>query len=298
MQFAWMRISSTTRPQLSISEHKDIVGRADRLGFDQLHLSGLTPEDIEGLPQTNTLRIGLDIAALSPQTPRALATNIRRIADHLNGRLVLRLTTSCQPESRLAEQTIETLLSQTTPNPLNSDLPMPLPHPDVLVVPQENSTPDLVKAASNGFHGLSPAWQTRSEISRHWPAIVAGATHAARRARPSHWHVARCIFVSDDPAEVDAYRNGPALSYLRQSAIPKANLTQLADEAIIAGSADEVAARLRQLRERIGPFETMHCVDPGLDPADIHCQQERLIAQVRPRLAKNIPAAKKELERI
>jgi len=162
-------------------------------------------------------------------------------------------------------------------------------------MPEAGKSADMRQAAANGFHAMSPAHQTRSCLSRHWPALVAGATHAARRACPSHWHVARCIYVSDNPAKVAAYCAGPAAAYFRQ--LPCSGGIDNG-AAPIAGSAQDVAAQLRALRARVGPFGVLHCIDPGLGIAEAQIQRQRLARDVLPIVNGKLPTSIKELERI
>ena len=133
------------------------------------------------------------------------------------------------------------------------------------------------RSASNGFAALSPAWQTLPEIARHWFEIVAGATHAARRACPTQWHVGRLIFISDDPAAVEAYRSGPARSYLETHCPSDAQ--QGREDVIIAGPKRVVTERIAELIRRVGPFGTLHCIDPGLPADDAVTQMRRLASE-------------------
>ena len=292
MQVAWMRGSGT--PKLTAAQWNSVVGHADEIGFRQVHLTGLGADVLDGLPRLNRLRIGLEIAGFPPQAPRALIDSIRRSYDTVEGRLVLGLTTGVSPQMRAITQMIETLTSDAAPRVLLSDLPMAAPRPEVMVTPQSKTTPCVTLAAANGFHLMSPAWQTRQEVSRHWPAIVANATHAKRRACPSLWHVARCVFVSEDRTAVAAYRSHAMQGYLRTAGAAPSSVEQL----VIAGSAADVAAQIQQLRTRVGPFGTLHIVDPGLDH-DEGCRQRNLFAStVLPQLTGDeAPAIQKELER-
>lgn len=280
MQLAWMRGSDAHAPQLSITQWRSIVAQSDELGFRQVHWAGSGPDTLGELPRLSRLKIGIDVARFGSHAPRALVGAIQRATDLMEGRLVLALKTGHSPRDRTTGQMFETVLSEPTPHMVQSDMRMAAPRPEVLVVAKAGTTPGVARAAANGFHVLSPAWQTRQELSRQWPAIVAGATHAARRSCPSHWHVARCIFVSDDRAAVAAYRQGVALAYFKRAAVAQV----MAGKFVIAGSAAEVAAQVSRLRARVGPFGTLHCIDPGLDAAEGLRQRARLVSQVLPRM--------------
>ena len=293
MELGWMRIASHDAAPMSTAAIRDAIAQTEALGFRQIHLPELNLNFLRHLPETETLRFGLDVSTMTNLPPRALAEKLHCAMHKLNGRLVLGLHLDATPQSRITSQVIETLLSDTAPRPLDTDLPMCPPRPEVLVMPEAGNNADMRQAAANGFHAMSPAHQSRSCLSRHWPALVAGATHATRRACPSHWHVARCIYVSDNPAKVAAYCAGPAATYFRQlsrsSGIDKG-------AAPIAGSVQDVAAQLQTLRARIGPFGVLHCIDPGLGMSEGQIQRQRLAKEVLPRVNGKLPISIKELE--
>lgn len=290
MQLGWMRGSGTQAPELSLTQARDTVAQADDLGLRQVHLSGFQIERLNDLPRPKHTRIGLDVADITPQSPRALIETVRRALDLVEGRLVLAIGSGKTARCRAISQTFETLLSDTGAHTTATDFPMLPPRPEVIALTKHLAVPDVARAAALGFHAVSPAWQTQTDISRHWPAIVAETTHAARRARPSHWHVARCIFISEDRAEIDAYRNNVAKNYMGSGA---------SDPRVIAGPASYVAENLFNLRTRIGPFGTLQCIDPGLDPSMARTQRDRIATHlhpllVAPTIAKPTP---QELER-
>ena len=293
MELGWMRATGPDRPPLSWSAIRDAIAQSDALGLRQIHLPDLAFEMLDQLPKTGCVRLGVDVGALPPHPPRTLANNLHRILDKLDGRLVLGLSAEVSARARTANETIETLMSEAVARPLPTDFPMEAPRPEVLEVPQSGCSPNVHRSAANGFHALSPAWQSQAEIARHWPAIVAGATHATRRARPSQWHVARLIYVSDDAAAVSAFLNGPAAAYFGRTAQSKADPASLA----VAGNASEVAAKLLHLRKRVGPFGVLQCIDPCLDADEGMRQRERLMTHVMPVLQGETPIFEKELER-
>lgn len=291
MKLGWMRISYESRMWLPQATLHDTVLQSDELGFDHLHTA--QPNDVDRLPASHHLQIGLDLSGFPKQSPRSLITAIRSIYDRLEGRVVLRLPTGPSATDRSALQSFETMFADQLPGTAQSDFPMQAPRPDLLVVPRAGTAPDVSRAAANGFHALSPVWQGHAELARHWPAIVAGATHSKRRVCPSQWHLARLIFVSDDRAAVAAYHTGPARFYLRRLGLPDTDFSDL----VIAGPAQDVAQQLQHLRKRVGPFGTLHCVDPGLSPSEAAQQRVRIITQVRPALQAPAISTPKQLER-
>ncbi|MEP3636651.1 MAG: hypothetical protein ABJN14_05240 [Paracoccaceae bacterium] len=292
MQVAWMRGSGT--PKLTAAQWHSVVAQADEIGFRQVHLTGLDDEALAAMPRLSQLRVGLDIAGFRQQAPRTLVSHIRQAYDAVDGRLVLGLTTGASPQMRATTQMFETVTSSAAPHMLPSDFPMAAPRPEVMVIPQNATSPCVALAAKNGFHMLSPAWQTRRELSRHWPSIVASATHANRRACPSQWHVARYVFVSEDRAAIAAYRSKVAQDYLGPAGVDPF----LAEHRVIAGSATQVTEQITQLRTRIGPFGTLHIVDPGLEPHEGCRQRNRFASMVLPHLTRDdAPVIQKALER-
>ena len=293
MQVGWMRVSERRDQALTYAATCQAVAQADSLGLHQIYLAGQMPDLLADLPRTNRVRIGLDLTAFAAKARDNTAEAIRAAHDRLDGRLVIGLMTGQTVEARTMEEVFGAHMSDYPSAALYSDLPMEQPQPDVLSLPRPGTAPDLRTAVTNGLHVLSPAWNERDQLARHWPDIVAGATHARRRARPLLWHVARCIYVSSDRAQVDAYKAGPAKAYLRRAGVR----TDRAASLVIAGSAQHVAEQVRDLRTHIGPFGTLHCIDPGLEPATAARQRELLMTQVLPQLEGATPVASRQLER-
>jgi len=103
--------------------------------------------------------------------------------------------------------------------------------------------------------------------------------------------------VSDDRAAVDAYINGPAKAYLTRIS-PRGTLpAEALKNTVIAGPAEEVAQRLAQLRARVGPFGTLHCIDPGVDTGLARQSLDRLASDVLPAMSHTPLDLAKELER-
>ncbi len=294
MRLAWMRSSNTLVPRLSASELRREVSHSDELGLRQYHLSGRGLDVLEALPPMHRLRIGVDLPAPGSESLHSLRRTVRSARDGLEGRLVLGLDTDRLAGFGTGDNAMEFALSETTQPCASGRREMAASLPEVLVLPKPGRVPDVARAAAHGFHVYSPAWQSRRDVSRHWPAIVAGATHALKRVRPCQWHIARFVFVSDDRALVDDYLNGPALRYLNW-AVSRTMREQNAGDFLIAGSSEEVAERLVRLRRLVGPFGTLHCVDLGLDHAEACRQRERLVKEVLPLMA-SVTASGREFD--
>ena len=293
MRLGWMRLSDEATPALRQAELIETVAQADALGLDQIYLSGFGPEVLDALPEVPSLDIGLDFDRFPVSSPRETEACFRAAQDKIDGRLFLGETSASGTHDPSAPDLIETILSDTYPHPLRSDYPMAPPRPEVLVLPHMGQGADVARAAANGFHALSAPWQSTGALSRHWPGFVAAATHSALRARPCHWHVARLIHVSDDREAATSYRTEIAQAYLERAGVTD---PEIAADLIVAGTAEEVIAKLRRLRARVGPFGTVHCVDPGLAPNEAARQRVRLARDVMPALQDGATVPSEELE--
>ncbi|MEL6522439.1 MAG: hypothetical protein AAFQ66_15840 [Pseudomonadota bacterium] len=281
MELGWMR----ARSPLSWEETLSIVAQADEVGLRQIHLPTLNFGSLARLPRTMQVMVGVDASTLPAQSPRNMAERLQDACRFRDGQLVLTVSPSASPATWTANQTLETLLSDGSERPLKTDLPID-PRPEVLALPSSTYPMDMRNAAGNGFHVMSPAWSSWSSITRHWTEIVLGATHAVRRACLSHWHVARYVFVSDDRAELAAYRANIA------NLFPHHRL----DDVTIAGSAETVAQDIRKLRRRVGKFGVLQIIDPGFDLVMGRRQRERLVRQVLPMIAEHTSATGQVVE--
>ena len=296
MDLGWMRPPCGTAEQMSVDLVGEISTHADRLGFSQIWLPDLKIDHLNRLARPRRVRLGIDLSTTPLPSPRQLANLIRAGQSALGSQFLLGVTLSPSKSHRIAFEQIETLLSEDPRAVLPSDLPMDPPRAEVLVQAARKTAPDLQRGAAAGFSVLSPAWQELGDVARHWAEIVAAATHATRRARPAKWHVARLIFVSDDPGEITAYREGIARDYLRANH-PEGTFAGGREDVVVAGPASAVAAHLEQLRRRIGPVGMLHVLDPGLSSDQIAEQMSRIATDVLPWLRGERPApATRELE--
>ncbi len=278
MLLGWNRVSTLTAMPTH-NELSQLASQADQFGYDQLWVDGLTIDKIGDLPLGKSVRIGTDLCTNPVKSPRQIGELIRAGQEALGNRLMVGLTTGGTKDERAAFERMETLLWQDPRRILPSDLPLSPPLPCVMARPAMKSAPDMRRTAYQGFQALSPAWQTPDQLARHWAEIVGGATHAARRACPSNWHLNRLIYVSENSRDIAAYLD-LAKSYLA-AVTPSCNAGPLS-ELVIAGSSDYVAMRISQLRRRIGPFGTLHNTDPGLDLEKSAIQMDRLSSNVMP----------------
>lgn len=290
MEIGWIRATGTE--VLSKQDVRAILAKADDYGLRQAFLPSLNVTDIQDLPRTNHLKIAVNGEEFVGRSPRAMADTIRHLSQRWEDRIVVTMPAVDSTRARTTNQMIETLFVDTPTPCYHNDDNAPQHKTEILATCATRIAPDMRRAAGNGFHALSPCWQSTCKVARCWTDIVIGATHAGRRARPSHWHVARCIFVSDDAGEIAEYRAKLAEPFLLRHGSTHADLNDL----IMAGTAAEVTERLKRFRAQVGPFGVLHLVDPGLSSDKASKQLNMLANVVVPGLSGAAPAAFKEME--
>ena len=283
MELGWIR----TKSDLSRRETCAIIAHADDTGLRHVHLPTITLGTLAGLPKSGRVSVSVQASTLSPQSPRAVAEALRTACRVMDGRLVLTLSSGGSPATWAFNQMLEALLVHNADPLVKPDLSIE-PRPGVLVLPDRGDAPDMRRAAGNGFHVMSPVWSAPSSVTRHWREIVLGATHALRRASLSQWHVARCVFVSEDRAKLDAYRTRIA------NAFPHHQISDV----MITGPAAKVAYEIAKLRQRAGRFGVLQVIDPGFDLFEGRQQCERLVRDVVPIVRADEFVKKQEMERI
>lgn len=278
---------------------------ADDLGFSEAYFAGtptgepadLNPSTILAVKladATHQLRIGIDSAMLGAASARSLAQSISLLDQLLDGRLFLgvlpvgesgRIKSSHDMENRadvpnLLGEVLECWRDNVPDGPRRTtrpaegrhrsfDLAIPLqqPHPMILALPRTGGCDEVATAATDGFRPVSASWLSQRDVAAHWPALVAGATRGGKWACPSHWRVARSIFICDDQHITEAYVKGPRSPYrkyyeavLRRTGGDR-DLDQLLDDVVISGPASQVADRLCALQALTGDIGTLLYVD-------------------------------------
>jgi hypothetical protein len=285
----------------------------ENLGFDLAYLPKLAPHQIAPSrlsTKTSKIRVGLDAMAFGRRAPRDLEAAVLAMNSDLDGRLSLgvemcgpKASTRCKAEA----QNIETLFSDNPAweyTPGGSRSAMEPDCPEILGLPVVGSAQETALAAARGYRALTPSWLPHRDVARHWPAVVVGATSALRRARPSHWQLARTIVVHDDPAMVHAYVYGarsPIRRYysrLAKRGLISPGIDENLKHLVIAGTADQVAGKILALQEAVGEIGTLHCIDhPGSDPEMTRNTLVCLAEDVMPMLGNPSANKTKELER-
>jgi alkanesulfonate monooxygenase SsuD/methylene tetrahydromethanopterin reductase-like flavin-dependent oxidoreductase (luciferase family) len=160
-------------------------------------------------------------------------------------------------------------------------LPKPLqtPHPPIYIPCISRRSEGIRSAAARGFLPISHHMVSESVLRDQWVTYQEGAERAGREADISRWCVARNILVAETTEEAHAlaYTSsmGQCIQYildltrkfsptglsmwLRNAEMTDSQCTldYMVNEVIIAGDPPEVARRIRELRERLGPFGTL-----------------------------------------
>lgn len=291
---------------------ENLLDLANSLEIDLAYFPRLGPQQISRPHafRNNHLKIGLDASAFGLLSPRDLEIAIREVNERFEGQLCLGVrmcSGNGSTQSRVEAQNYETMFSQAPSGnapSVPSRFPMKAPCPKIIGLPMNGSLQEAAVAAARGYDPLTPSWLSHRDVAHHWPAIVKGATLALRRARPSHWQLARSIVVHDDPATVDAYVFGarsPIRAYysrLARHGLIDSNIDGALKKLVIAGSAKKVAENVLTLQEAVGEFGTLHVVDhAGRDPEMTRNTMVRLAQDVMPMVTKIGADTSKELER-
>jgi alkanesulfonate monooxygenase SsuD/methylene tetrahydromethanopterin reductase-like flavin-dependent oxidoreductase (luciferase family) len=184
--------------------------------------------------------------------------------------------------------------------------PFQRPHPPIAVAGVSADSETLTLAGEHGWIPMSINFVPARVLRTHWASVEAGAGRAGRTPDRAAWRVARDVLIADTPAEARRLAltgplardwNGYFLPLLRKSrrlgavkvdpAMPDDAVTveYLLEHIWIVGSVDEVAARLRRLRDDVGGFGTLLVIGHEWDPPGVwERSMERLVGEVLPAL--------------
>jgi alkanesulfonate monooxygenase SsuD/methylene tetrahydromethanopterin reductase-like flavin-dependent oxidoreductase (luciferase family) len=180
------------------------------------------------------------------------------------------------------------------------------PHPPIAVAGVTDRSETLVLAGERGYIPMSINFVPPRVLRTHWAAVEEGARRAGRVPDRAAWRIARDVLVADTTAEArrqalagpmardwtgyffPLIRKSRGLEILKvDPAIPDAEVTleYLADHLWIVGDPDEVARRLRRLRDEVGGFGTLLVIGHEWEPRELWTRSMRLLAEeVLPRL--------------
>jgi alkanesulfonate monooxygenase SsuD/methylene tetrahydromethanopterin reductase-like flavin-dependent oxidoreductase (luciferase family) len=195
--------------------------------------------------------------------------------------------------------------------------PYQKPHPPIVVTAAEPSSRSVANAAERGWEVISANFLLPQWVRTHWDTYVEGCERVGRVADPADWRIAKNIFVADDEQTAREYAYGPDSPYrfyydqlgfkLKRAgranlfkvdeSMPDEDLTTdyMLDQLVIAGTVDQVVARLLEFREVVGDFGTLlYCGTDWVDPALGRRSMELMAEEVMPALKRAIEAGEAE----
>ena len=313
-----MELGFIRAPDLHIPNERhmsicDALMLTESAGYASLYLPRVDPvsfiERYANVP-VKRLSVGFDATSISYSVPSDMNAILRQMERCLHDRLTIGVEmcgARSSVKSRMDAQNFEALLAgaaKSFTSNLLVDEDCRVTNVTVLGLPFSGDTREITLSASRGYRSLSPSWLTTSELARHWPAHVVGATSALRPARLIDWHVARTVFVHEDPTLVENYvfgESSPIRAYythLARHRVIGPDVERVMREVVLAGSSVHVAERLLALRERVGAFGTLHIMDHIGHDADLTRQSLIDLAEVvLPHVMRGQAVEMKELEK-
>ncbi len=185
--------------------------------------------------------------------------------------------------------------------------PLQRPHPPIMVACMSPASDSVANAARRGWSIVSANFLQPALVTTHWQKLNEGWAAAGLAARPQDWRVAKSVFVAEDARSARDYAmnpNGPYGHYYRSlmrkligNGRPELfkGRPDMADgqvthdyvmrSLVIHGTPDQVAERIVELRQQLGPFGTL--VYAGHDWADVTLSRrsmELMAQEVMPRV--------------
>ncbi|MEP5155369.1 hypothetical protein [Planktotalea sp.] len=311
MELGFIRMPDCASARADLSASLGHLSLADDLGIRIAYLPGLSPKQLLALggAKTRNIKIALDATSFGRLSPRDMEHAVRQANEALQKRLYLGINICCDSscaQQRAQAQEFETIFSQNavlSDNAGRTTYPMKTPCPKVLGLPVQGTPQETAFAAARGYLPMTPSYLNTAEVARHWPAMVAGATSALRRANPRHWQLARSIIIHDDPATIRTYvfsPNSPIRKYyetLQQRGLLKGCVDSHLADLVIAGSSQQVAERILALKETVGDIGTLYFIEhPEHDATIARNTMVRLVQDVMPHVNTNDIHTFKELE--
>src|SRR6266513_3213369 len=210
------------------------------------------------------------------------------------------------PGNRFKVTTAQTLLPELGRGYMYK--PYQKPRPEIVGTVVAPHSKGVIAMGERDFHPMSANFLLPHWLPSHWANYPAGKAKVGAKADPSHWRVARTIFVADDDKLAEAYARRDANSPYRyywdklrgnmmrakrhvifkrheQEDDSAVTLERLVDELVIAGSVGKVVDGILALREQAGEFgEIVYAGMDWVDPALARRSMELMATQVMPRV--------------
>lgn len=133
---------------------------------------------------------------------------------------------------------------------------------------------------------MSVSWLGADALARHWAACVTGSTHAARRARPEDWRIARTVVLHPDAARAEAlakHPDSPCRAYYRAHAAIGADdaaVDAVIDGCVLYGTPAMVRERICEIVDVSVRFGTLALIDHDWPDAGVARQSMALLADM------------------
>ena len=157
--------------------------------------------------------------------------------------------------------------------------PYQKPHPEICVTAMSPSSESVSEAASNGWSVISANFLQPIGVASHWSKLQEGWARANLPDSPENWKVAKSIFVAEDEKTAARYTkdlsgaygyyyrnimkkllaNGRPDLFKLNNEMPDSEITLelLLDTLVFAGTPVQVAEKILQFRDSVGPFGTL-----------------------------------------
>lgn len=192
--------------------------------------------------------------------------------------------------------------------------PLQRPRPEIVGTVVAPFSKGVIAMGERDFHPLSANFLLPQWVASHWPNYVQGKATAGLTADPADWRIARTIFVADDAATARRYGvdddDSPYRFYYKQMLHKmrkigrlelfktardqpdhEVTLENVLERLVIAGTPDEVAARLLEFREEVGEFgEIVYAGLDWVDPVLARRSMELMATEVMSRVDSAITA--------
>ena len=187
--------------------------------------------------------------------------------------------------------------------------PLQRPHPPIAITSIRRDAGGPRAAGARGWTGISASYVGAYVVEAHVQSYLEGRRSASLSPDACGWRVARSIFVADDEATARRYahrEDGPYAFYFHvmRTKLAKAGAldvmrdfpgqpdSQLStmrclERLVIAGTPANVAERILEFREQVGPFGTLlYTGHDWADPALARRSMELAANEVLPRIVR------------
>ncbi len=193
--------------------------------------------------------------------------------------------------------------------------PLQKPHPPIFVTAVAPYSRGVTAAAARGWEPISANFLMPKWVGTHKSSYEEGCKLGGRLVDFNNWRVAKSIFVAKDEATAREYARGPRSPYVHyfnslftklvkngrsnlfkeDPDLPDSALTLdlVLDRCVIHGTPKQVAEKILEFRDEVGPFGTLlyaghDWVDPALAKDSMRMMAEDVLPIVKKHIGKKI----------